>query len=688
MKHGSYRIGAILALAAIAATAAWFASGLRIERDNASMQSDGARSDPAFELFQRAFDSNNELMLIITRKNLDSEGGMEELRHDIDRVKQIDGVRQVYFPSPSDASEGFVSEDGKTVGLLVTLDDELPRSERIKLLDYIQQEVPELITGEVHAVGLPLLKSSVARHIARDQRVVTPLSGLVMMIMLALLFRRVAGVVLPMLVVVLSLVSTLGLYSAFGLELNSITSLLPPVVIVLSVSVAVHIFDAWIHAVDTGQHGESAIHHAIQSVWKPCVFTALMTAVGLLSLCLSPIPAVRLFGVFAATGITFSIVYAFIIFPVALAWTPERPAPVNAGWIPHCLDALAVAPVRHPVIILLVAAVISITAAWQGSKIENNTDLIQFFKKNDPTFVAHDHANRTLGSVRSLDLLVTKTDGSEINLITDLEALRQFTEKVETIPDVVRTSSILNVIPGTQVVPANNTPSIADRFLAGDGKLMRIEIQLADVGSSAASDISERIRQEADRILGDDWEAMPTGDYYQVVRDSNHLVATLLQSFGITLIIVLISTCLLFRSIAVLLPALIPNILPIIWGAGLMGLLGIDLSTGTTMVAAVVIGLAVDDTIHYLHHFQTYRHLPVNEATMSTTRRIGRAVIVSSIVLVGGFWMGAFGSFIPTNTFALLTGCMMISALFCDLLVLPAFLNLVHAKPHPTKKPL
>ena len=166
-----------------------------------------------------------------------------------------------------------------------------------------------------------------------------------------------------------------------------------------------------------------------------------------------------------------------------------------------------------------------------------------------------------------------------------------------------------------------------------------------------------------------------------MVRDSNHLVSTLLESFIITVSVVMISTVLLFGSLGVLIPAFIPNILPIFWGAGMMGVLGIDLSTGTTMVAAVVIGLAVDDTIHYLHHFHTFRHLPARDATRSTTRRIGHALTASTIVLVAGFWMGAFGSFIPTNTFALLTGCMMASALFCDLLVLPAYLNLTAGSP-------
>jgi len=341
-------------------------------------------------------------------------------------------------------------------------------------------------------------------------------------------------------------------------------------------------------------------------------------------------------------------------------------------------------PVRQPMLILLIALLITVAAGWAAVRVRNNTDLIHFFKKHDSTFIAHDYADRTLGSVRSLDLLIHRKGSPAINPLSDLPALAAFTDEIKRIPGVAGTSSIADFagrVPGR----TGDTEGFMQRLLSRDGTRTRVQVHLGDIGSGEASDICDRIMDIAGTTPGPDWVVTPTGAYYQVVRDSNKLVATLVRSFGITLLVVLASTCLLFRSPAVLIPAFIPNILPIIWGAGLMGLLHIDLSTATTMVAAVVIGLAVDDTIHYLHHFQTYRHLPAEAATRSTTRRIGRALVVSSIVLVGGFWMGAFGSFIPTNTFALLTGCMMASALFCDLLVLPAWLNLTHAKPHPGK---
>lgn len=651
-----------LALAALLLTivSAYFAAGIQVEQDNESMQSKQAQTDPVYTQFNRTFDAEYELMLTITREDLNAE----TVQPAVDWLRGLAGIKQVYAPSLSDANH-------QTIGLLVTLRPEQSREDRLKVLNTLRTEAPKQIDGTVRVIGLPLLKERVANHISRDQSVVIPLSIAVMMIMLAALFRRIAGVVLPMAVVGMSLVSTLGLYAVCGFQLNSITSLLPPVVIVLSVSVAVHLFDAWNHAVNTGERGDEAVRSTISTVWKPCVFTAAMTAAGLLSLCFSPVPAVQLFGIFSATGVMLSIFFAFSIFPVALRWTKARPSHGKTTLMSRFLHRLTDWTGRYPTAILTIALLISLVSFWSATTIENNTDLIRFFKKSDPTYIAYADVNRTLGSVRALDLLMQRADGAAFNPLTDLEPLNQFVENIGDIPDVVRVDSIV-----ASVSPTSDAPPLLARFIADEGKTLRMQVHLDDIGSARAADICDQIQVQAETILGSEWIVQPTGDYYQMVRDSNQLVSTLMKSFVMTLVIIMVSTCLLFRSIRVLIPAFIPNLLPIIWGAGLMGALGIDLSTGTAMVAAVVIGLAVDDTIHYLHHFQSFRHLPIREATRSTTLRIGSALTASSIVLVGGFWMGAFGSFIPTNTFALLTGCMMISALFCDLLVLPAYLNL------------
>jgi len=646
--------------------------GLEIETDNASMQSDRANNDPTFARFRKAFNSDYELVLTITRPGAATAKNRELLEEDLQWIRSVPGVGSALAPA---------EEEGDTAAILIALAPQTPRKTRMAALDTLRSGTGGHIEGQVHLVGLPAIRQSIERRIHRDQQTVIPLSLGGMVLILAALFRRPAGVILPMAVVGASLVSTLGLYATFGFQLNSITSLLPPVVIVLSVSVAIHLFEGWLLMLRSNQYGEDAIRKTISLVWKPCVFTAAMTAAGLLSLTISPIPAVRQFGLFSAIGVSFSVLFAFGLIPAGLAWTREIHASEKQTGIDRFVQKLANAPGQRPKTILLAALLLSLASLALVPRIQNSTDLIRFFKKHDPVRIAHDRVEEQLGSVRSIDLLLQRTDGGAFDPFDDAEPLTDFTQALEKIPDIVRIDSLTKAFKDGVIELDPEPNPLMDRLVADKGKLLRLQIHLGDVGSARTAKICDRIQDEASAILGNRWKVEPSGAYYEMVRDSNQLVATLLKSFTFSLAVILISTGLLFRSFSVMVAAFIPNILPILWGAGIMGALRIDLSAGTAMIAAVLIGLAVDDTIHYLHHLQHFRHRPIREATRSATLRIGHALTASTIVLVGGFWMGAFGSFIPTNTFSLLIGCMMVFALFCDLLVLPAYLNLAQRNP-------
>jgi predicted RND superfamily exporter protein len=181
---------------------------------------------------------------------------------------------------------------------------------------------------------------------------------------------------------------------------------------------------------------------------------------------------------------------------------------------------------------------------------------------------------------------------------------------------------------------------------------------------------------EGRAIFGPSYSLTPTGSFYQMNQDSNRLVADMVKSFSLSIGLVLLSILILLRSLRLTLLAMIPNVIPILWTLGLMGFCGIDLSTGTAMIGAVVIGLAVDDTIHYLVYYRrVYTGVP-SMAVIATTTRIGRALMIASLVLAVGFWVGCFSSFKPTIYFSMLVGGTLIGALLCDLLVLPACLVL------------
>jgi len=217
---------------------------------------------------------------------------------------------------------------------------------------------------------------------------------------------------------------------------------------------------------------------------------------------------------------------------------------------------------------------------------------------------------------------------------------------------------------------------IVRRLIDPEFRHARVRAQIHAVGSAVAAPLEDRILDQARVIFGPDYALAVTGAFHRMTRDSNRLVERQLESFSLAFVLVILAVGAMFRSLRLMAVAIVPNVIPIVWTGGLMGFAGIPLSTGTTMIASVVLGLAVDDTIHYLTRFQRERSRGVRAAICATTTGTGRALVISSAVLVIGFWVGALGSFKPTIYFSLLTGITMISALLCDLLVLPASLAL------------
>ena len=196
------------------------------------------------------------------------------------------------------------------------------------------------------------------------------------------------------------------------------------------------------------------------------------------------------------------------------------------------------------------------------------------------------------------------------------------------------------------------------------------------IGTSVAAPLAESILEQGRRTFGDEYRVDATGAFYRVAKDSNQLVAAQVKSFGSAVVLVFVAIGVLLRSLRLTLISFVPNVMPIAWTLGVMGLVGIDLSTGTAMIASSVIGLVVDDTIHYLVHYKRVYQGDAKAAVRETTTAVGAPLLMNNIVLVLGFWVGCFGSFKPTIYFSLLSGMTMITALVCDLFVTPACLIL------------
>lgn len=725
-KFLQYQLGrgrsfCLLLLLVLTGTAIHPALHVNIENDNSSMVSHDQKLQQNYNIFRESFGNDELLMIALTAPDLLSPEKISRIQNigaDLDRITGVTSVTTPFLPqrppvimspfSPAfhpftDLESGLLllpmllSPDRETALILVDLSADIDKQQQAlttieTLLDKVHADL------DLRLSGIPLQKLTVARLIQRDQLVTIPLAVVILSLLLLFFFRRLYGLLLPLAVMAISLCWTIGLYSLSGFALNTITALLPPVVMVLSVTTTVHLYNSWLRGNALTSDRNQHIIRVVTTLFRPCLFTTLTTAMGLVSLLLSNIPAVRLFGGFAATGICLSFVVSFLLVPIVLSFLPQPLPyqPKTSFSFHHILAKLADFSINRPGTALL-AALASVLFAVSGiPQISNNTDLIRFLKSDERLFRDTMHIDRAFGGVNRIEFMLERNDGLPLTQKQDLHSLITFQRGLETLPQVTGTDSLLSLL-AQQMTSAGLTftpddpdqvmrlleaaqdsgSSIFARFSSSDLTRLRLSIRTPVLGTADLASLINDIEELADPGFGHSYRLTPTGEAYQLAIDSNQLVRVLVSSFSLSLVMILTAILVMFRSLKLLSVALIPNLIPLLWTFGLMGFLAIDLSTGTAMIAAVAIGLTVDSTIHYLAEFQRENTGDIKAAIRRTTTTTGQALSISALVLFCGFAAGGASSFLPTVYFSLLTGTTMLGALICDLIVLPAGLILL-----------
>lgn len=722
-------LSVVVVLTALAAVASGDA---RLDAASASMNARTADQRETASRLAAAFGDDETIVLAVRDARLLEADGIDRLRVLVRKVEKLDGVRGVRSvldaseivsgrfgaePRPVVPEDGsatredilralsrtrdlfgpLVGPEGDTAAVFVAVDDQ---ADVVPALRESAREAAGA-AAEVHVTGVAVLKHETSAYLLRDQRVILPASVFVFALLLATITRRVSGVVLPLATTAVTLVWTVGLMTTAGYSLNVITSLLPPVVMVISVATAVHLYQEWISLSRTRERGRALAIAVVDRVGVPCALTALTTACGLASLLASEIPAVRELGGFAALGVSVSALVNLTLLPLALArLTPEKRRRAGPSRLTGVLDLTAAAAVRRPGRVLAAFAGITVIAAGGIAEVRNDTDLVSFLPEDAEVVRDVRWVDRELVGTGSLDLLIEARDGGRIDGPDDLDRLRRLGARIREIEGV---TAVLGVVPFVERVHAaehdltapalprdaeevdhalgllSESAAAGDlaRLVTDDRKKARLAVRIRQVGTAAGERIVARIEEAVVATSGSRLMVTPVGSFQAMITDSNRLVSSQMRGLGLALLAVLICLGTYLRSLSLTIAACGPNVIPIVWCLGAMGYFGIALSTATTMVASVAMGIAVDDTIHYLAGFRRHHRGDVAVAVRETTHRTGRVLVISSCVLAAGFWVGGLGSFRPTVWFSLLTGGTILSALVCDLVLLPACLVLV-----------
>ncbi|MCI0657120.1 MAG: MMPL family transporter, partial [Acidobacteria bacterium] len=603
----------------------------------------------------------------------------------------------------------LVSRDGRTAAILVELErSETDADYRGDLVGRVRSLASRAGPGiEAYVAGIPVEKVDVAAYVRRDQRIFIPLIfGLLALVTLAL-YGHFSGMLIPLGVVAASLLWTLGLYGAAGRSLNPVTSLITPVVLVVSVAGTIHLLNHYLAGRSESLSRGDALERAFQASRVPCFNAALTTAIGFASLLLLPLPAIRDFGMFTAAGVMISYLLTMTLAPLLIAVLPDFPPRVTRafrrGPVERVLRRITRSICEHPVASACATLVVLALSVVGVLRIRVETDLIHSLRPDSPLSVATEFIDHHLTGVNSLEILV---HGASADDPEDLRKVAQFEEEIRRLSGVRKITGYPDLVArvhralhegqdsfgrlpdgpdaGGDLVDIHEilgreAPSDLKRFVAAEGRTLRLAARVVALDTGESQRLFAQIHRAASQAgLG---KVTLTGNFAVLSNMSTSLVSNQVKGLVPALLLILLAMMIQFRSVRLGLISAIPTAAPVLMTYGLMGWIGIPLSVPTAMIASIAMGMTDDNTIHLLARFREEFKRDGDyeialEAMMDTS---GRAVLFSTLTVAIGFWVGAFSSFLPSRHFAVLTGATLLLGLLCEAVLLP--LTLVLFKP-------
>lgn len=644
-----YALAALVLLAA--AAAAWQAA--RVGVDN-SLRIWFLDDDPylvGYRSYQESFGSDEVVVVAFRRAGgMAGAAGLELLRRAGARIGALPGVSGV--ASIADGSDArLLSRDGATAALVARM---APGEDarRDTVLRDIEGALAEL--GEPHHLaGIGVLYVALNRLSMIDASALFCAAVLVMLALLWLVYRRFATALLTIATGAIAMVGTLGLYGAAGRDLNMVTSAMPTVILVVAVANMVHVvlYGSRLGAASR----EARAVAALRAMLRPCTLNMATSAAGFAALAFAPLPAVRDLGLFTAAGLLACL--PLVLLGAALALGAARCEP-RAGGFPGLrgvAGSLCALGLRRPLLVLAGAAALSGAAALGASRLVVDTFTLEFIAPGHPVRRASALIEAELGPYVPMDFLVRAADGGRRPAL--IEALEDWQRAGERLPGV-----------GWSRSPADGG---FEPRVAADGAL-RVTFSVRMQSAKDVARTMQRLLEAADMPAG--VSVRPAGYLPLYVRMIDYIVESQMRGFAFAFLVVFGIIAAAFRSARLALLAVPSNLLPLLFILGAMGAAGIRLDAATVTIATVVLGLVVDDTVHFLDRLrEALREAgDPREAVRAAAASAGHAILTTALVMTAGFAVFALSQIRSLLYFGLLIALALATSVLVDLLLIPA----------------
>lgn len=609
--------------------------------------------------------------------------------------------------------EGLVfSRKGNTIQTVIYLKDEIVNTPVRR--DFVVEDLIPLIKEfeaekkiDVRVSGMPYIRTLNSQSITDEIGLFIAAALLVTSLIFFFFFRSVRATLISIFTVIIGVMWAFGILGLLGYEITVLTAIIPPLIIVIGIPNCIFLINKYQQEIKSHGNQAKSLQRVITKVGNATLMTNVTTASGFATFILTESTLLKEFGTVASINILAIFILSLLIIPIAYSYMAiprtKHLKHLNKRWIEGFVDWMERMVKNRRItiyissLILLIASIIGIyTIKISGSLLEDMPKDTDFFK--DIVFFEEE-----FDGVMPLEILIdTKRENGAMNLST-LKKMEQLEQEISEEPGLSPPLSVVRLAKYSKQAYYNNNPkyfqlpssqeqnfilpytrnfasqdNILTAYVDSTGQFARMTTFMKDIGTDEMEKIEEDLWPTIYKIFPEDrFEVKMTGKGLVFQKGTNYLVKNLVISLSLAILLIALFMAWMFRSLRMIFVSLIPNLLPLLVTAGLMGYLGVPIKPSTILVFSIAFGISVDDTIHFLAKYRQElkaNKWKIKKSVYAALRETGLSMFYTSIVLFFGFSVFMISSFGGTVALGGLVSATLLFAMLSNLLLLPSLL--------------
>lgn len=624
---------------------------------------------------------------------------------------EVDSIKNVILSYPF--YEGFLYSSSTQATLIaITLNREVLDS---KYRNGIFSEINKLITSfeettgiTTHKSGLPFIRANSSTKVAKEIEMFLLLSILATALILYFLFRSFKATLYSLLVVCIGVIWSLGILVIFGYEITILTGLVPPLIIVIGIPNCVFLLNNYHAEFKSNNNKIKSLSRVIQKTGKAIFLTNTTTAIGFATFVFTKSSILVEFGTVTAIDVMVVFVLSILLIPIIFSYLKEpkikHTKHLENKIMLKVVDYVINIVSYHRKKIYFTTIVIVLLGFYGISLITTTGNIVDDLPKDDPIVTDLMFFEDNFKGVMPFEIIIDtkKKNGVFADNAKTLYKIKKLQKEMAEYKEFSDPLSVVEAIqfsyqaykngnpkfyilpPATELnklkeyIAKDSTRKDFSSFIDKDNQVTRVSFQMADIGTKELDTLLSEIRPKIDSIFNpDEYKVTITGTSITFLKGTNYLVENLITSLALAIVLIASIMSTLFASWRMILISLIPNVIPLITTAAIMGFAGVPIKPSTILIFSIAFGICVDDTIHFLAKYREElkkNKMGIKKAVFVALHDIGKSMIYTSTILVFGFSVFTASSFGGTVALGFLVSLTLLTAILSDLILLPSLL--------------